>query len=202
MGFDDRLSLFLLGCLIGSVVGYMVRLLQETREKIDRVDANIKNTHHARDEKGFMRYRLVADMAMLFALTLTVWAALSTQQVNNDLKETQGDLKIAQGRIEHVAGCTVRTLSQAIEALNERTTYTVSQVDSNVDLQRAQTKMLQILVHKPPYSEVNRTKAVQKYFKALGRFFELSDKTKRTAIANSYPTKEEFEKCLDRGMAE
>lgn len=203
MDFDDRLGMFLLGCLIGSVVGYIVRLLQETREKIDRVDKTVKDAHRApRDEKGFMRYRFVADIMMILVLMVTVYAAFSTQKVNNDLKKTQADLAVAQDRIEHVAGCTALTLTEAIDALNGRTTYTVEQVDSNVELQRAQADMLRILAHEPPYSEVEQEKAIQAYFSALDKFVGLSEKTKDKAEQNDYPTTSEFKACLNDKVME
>ena len=205
MGFDDRLSLFMLGCLIGSVVGYIVRLLQESREKLNEVDEHVKDAHHApRDEKGFMRYRVVADVMMLIVLVITSWAAFSTQKVNNDLKstqadlaETQGDLESAQARMAGIVLCTSQTLGEALVALNERTTYSGARTQANVELQKMQADMLRILLHEPPYPEAAQEEAADQYFEALIRFLDLSEKQKGTTLKYDYPSVDGFEACLD-----
>lgn len=203
MDFDDRLGMFLLGCLIGSVVGYIVRLLQETREKIDRVDKTVKDAHRApRDEKGFMRYRFVADILMLTALTITVMAAFSTNQVNNNLKDTQKDLAVAQDRIDHISSCTAIFLGDALEALNARTEYSGQQAQANIDLQKAQAQMLRILLHVPPHPSARQGEATQEYFDTLLRFLNISQTQRNRADANEYPTLEDFETCLSNKLSQ
>lgn len=212
MDFDDRLVLFLLGCLIGSVVGYIVRLLQETREKIVEVDEHVQDTHHApREESGFITFPALKNFFVLAIVAVAAWAAITTQLVNNDLKSAQGDLKSAvadlkvaqadlkkaQERTEHVVFCTSLILSKAIDALNERTTYSGAQADANVELQQAQAEMLGILAHEPPYPEARRDAAIQAYFDALGKFFGLAKKSQEKVEQNDYPTIEEFKACLD-----
>lgn len=214
MDFDDRLVLFILGCLIGSVVGYIVRLLQETREKIVAVDEHVQDTHHdPRDEGGFITLPALKNVMMFLVVALAFWAAIASQLNSNDvkqnqadlataqsdLKKTQADLKVAQDRIEHVVACTSMILSEAVVALNERTTYTGAQADANIELQKAQAEMLGILAHEPPYSEERRDAAVDAYFTALYKFISLSKKSNQKVDENDYPTKTEFETCLDSG---
>lgn len=219
MDFDDRLVLFVLGCLIGSVVGYIVRLLQETREKITVVDEHVKDTHHdPHNEGGFITFPALKNLLVLLLVAVAAWAAFTTQSVNNnfkdtqdglvetqaelklaqaDLKTAQADLKAAQNRIEHVVYCTSYILTKAITALNERTTYSGAQADANVELQKAQAEMLGILAHEPPYSEGRRDEAINAYFEAQERFFELAKKAGVKVDENQYPTKDEFETCLN-----
>ena len=213
MDFDDRLVLFILGCLIGSVVGYIVRLLQETREKIEVVDEHVQDTHHdPYNERGFITPAFFKKNWLVLALVaVAVWAAFSTQSVNNnfantqddlvstqaDLKTAQADLKSTQDRLEHVVSCTSFILTKAITALNERTTYSGAQADANIDLQKAQAEMLDILTHEPPYSDAEKEAALQAYLDAQDRFFELAKKSGVKVDENDYPTKEEFETCLD-----
>lgn len=206
MDFDDRLVLFVLGCLIGSVVGYIVRLLQETREKIIVVDEHVQDTHHdPHDERGFITFAAIKkNLLTIILVGVAAWAAFSTQSVNNNFKSsqdelvsTQAELKKAQDRIEHVVSCTSFILTKAITALNERTTYSGAQADANVELQKAQAEMLDILTHEPPYSDAEKEAALQAYLDAQDRFFELAKKAGVKVDENDYPTKAEFETCLE-----
>jgi hypothetical protein len=204
MGFDDRLSLFLLGCLIGSVVGYIVRLLQEMKAEIHEVDEKFDtiNPPHDHDERGFLRYPVFANITLLVVLVLVVWASFASQKASNDVEEAQANLAETQKRVEHVTSCTKETLAQTVLALNERTTYAKAQAISNVELQKAQAKMLRILAHVPPYTDLKRAEAIQEYFAALDRFFVLAEKSAEKAEKNDYPTVASFEACLDTGSSE
>lgn len=206
MDFDDRLVLFILGCLIGSVVGYIVRLLQETREKINVVDEHVQDTHHdPHNERGFITPAFFKkNWLVLLLVAVAAWAAFTTQSVNNNFKSQQDDLKVAQAdlkstqdRLDHVVSCTSFILTKAITALNERTTYSGAQADANIELQKAQAEMLDILTHEPPYSDAKKEAALQAYLEAQDRFFELSEKSEIKVDQNDYPTEAEFVACLD-----
>lgn len=206
MDFDDRLVLFILGCLIGSVVGYIVRLLQETREKINVVDEHVQDTHHdPHNERGFITPEfLKKNWLVLILVAVAAWAAFTTQSVNNNFKNSQEDLKVAQAdlkstqdRLDHVVSCTSFILTKAITALNERTTYAGAQADANIELQKAQAEMLDILTHEPPFSDAEKEAALKAYFRAQDRFFELAGKSEIKVAQNDYPTKAEFVACLD-----
>lgn len=204
MGFDDRLSLFLLGCLIGSVVGYIVRLLQEMKAEIHEVDDKFDHINPPQDhnEKGFLRYPVVANVTLAVVLILVVWAAFASQKASNDAEDALAQLAVQQDRSAHIVLCTKETLSLALIALNERTTYSSAQAKSNVELQRAQAKMLGILAHIPPYPELKRAEAIQDYFAALDNFFTLSEKSNQKVEENDYPSIEDFEACIDDGVEE
>jgi len=191
MAFDDRLLLFLFGCIIGFILGYIVRSLRAIKEELDEVDEIVKEKfpNHTRNEDGIVRHPLVMDLALLLVIVLTVWASFASQKASNDVQETQDQ----QTRSTL---CVQQYLSKTISALNERTTYTQEQAEKNVELQKAQAKFLGLLLHKPPYSEKRRTEAVDRYVDTLTDFVEVSGKASDKVDANPYPTNEELRDCL------
>lgn len=91
MGLEDRLVWMAVGCFIGFVLGYIVRSLRDIHEKVNHVDQffpdgdSVESSKWDRNEGGFMRHPKIADIAMVLVIGLCVWAAFSTQKVNNHL---------------------------------------------------------------------------------------------------------------------
>jgi hypothetical protein len=92
MAFDERMQFLLLGMAIGFVLGYLVRLIKDIKDELDEVKEEIEEvlpkTHQPRDEKGFMRFPLVADIALLLVVGLAFFAAVASQKASNDLSHT------------------------------------------------------------------------------------------------------------------
>lgn len=186
MSLDERIGWLLLGCMIGFALGYIVRSLREIKEEIQEVDKTVKR---ARNEEGFMRNPIVADVALLLVIVLTVWAAFASQKASNDIQDTQD-------RIARVTICNQQYLSKTIRALNDRTEKFGFQAQANLELQKAQAAMLSVLTAKPPKAAKEKRKAFEDYFDALNEFVSTSAEYQAEAVATPYPTNEELGTCL------
>lgn len=193
VSLDDRMGYFLLGCLIGVGIGYMIRYLQ----KIDR-NVMILKKHLSKDRKesGFMRHPIVADVMISFLVLFTAYAAISTGITNHRVTENSNDTKAVGQKVERITRCNSEFLGKVIVALNERTTYTTAQADANVSLQKAQLKLLAIGLTIPPPSPADGDKAIREYYAKLNKFVDLAEKTAKKTISNPYPTISEFRICV------
>lgn len=218
MGPDETVMYLIVGGFIGFVLGYITRLLQEIRDKndaikeeLDEVDEIVKTKlKRQRDESGIVRKPLLADILLLVVVVITVWAAFASQKASNDVKadqkeddavqaqlvSTQDDLKTTQAQLAQVTTCNQIFLGRTIRALNERTTYTVAQTNSNVQLQKAQARFFGILLGIPPPSEEESTSEARAYLDKLNEFVKVSEKSAAKALTNPYPTNEDLTTCL------
>lgn len=188
MGLDDRVWYLLLGCLIGFVLGYITRALRDIKEELEEVEHVI--TERRKDERGFMRYPIAADVAMILVLMLTVYAAFASQQASNDVKD-------AQDRIARITSCNRVYLTRALDALNERSTYSTEQAKNNVALQREQLKLLEVLLTQPPPTPEQGREALVNYYDAgVKSYISVNGKALAKFRANPYPTEAELEACL------
>ncbi len=189
MGLDERVILFLLGCLIGAVLGYVTRLLQEIKKELDEVDEIVKRPR--RDEAGFSRFPIIMDIALLTVVALTVWASFASQKASNDVKETQNSLS-------QITLCNQEFLSKMIVASSQRTTYATEQVQANIELQKAQAAFLGLLLQKPPASEKARVRATKDYLNTLTDYVTVNGQVKVKFDLYPYPTIGELSKCLSK----
>ena len=187
MGLDDRLWYLLLGCLIGFVLGYITRALRDIKEELQEVDETV---HKLKDESGITRFPVVANIALALVVMTTVYAAFLSQKASNEVEENQLT-------IEKITKCNQMYLAKTVEALNERTTYSLAQARANVDLQGAQAELLRrILVEPPPTQEVGRD-ALRDYFEGgVQSYIEVNERALAKYIENPYPTTEDIEACL------
>lgn len=195
MSFDDRLFWLLLGCVIGFFAGYVTksfRTMEAIDKKLDEVEEIVikdVEQHRQRNEQGFFQNPIGSKLALLIVIALTVFAAFSSQKATNDVTR-------AQGNITRISYCNQVYLSRVIAAVNERTTYTRTQVTANVALQKAQAEMLAILIKRPPVSDADQNSAIQGYFNALTKFVQANSNYENAADANPYPTDEDFTACI------
>jgi len=192
MTFDERVTWFLLGVLVGWLIGKIKELRRgeiEIKEKLEEVDKNVKKQRRQRDESGIVRYPLAADIVLFGVVIMTVWAAFATAKTNAEL-EKQGQ------RIEAITACNQQYLYKTIEALNERTTYTQTTADANVELQQGLADFIDILLFQPPKTPEERYAALQKFDRKLAAYVESSLKQKGKTSAYPYPTEEELSACL------
>lgn len=201
MPLDERLTWLLIGCAIGFIVGYLVRAVQalrEIKEELDHVDDCVKKCLQDRGDVEETRDKddrgaappYFGQVALALVVLLTAYAAFSAQQSANDSAANQQ-------QIERVAVCTQATLSNTVNALNERTTYTVAQAEANIELQRSQTEFLAVVVTEPEPSDAIQRSALKAYFEKLSSFVELSTATVNKIENNPFPTTEELSDCLE-----
>lgn len=202
MPIDERLSYLLVGCVIGFVLGYFTRLMRDIRsgvtemkEELDEVKDEIEHDVIPRldkNEGGFMRYPWIANIAVLLTVGLTAYAAFVSQRASNDSQSSQD-------RIETAINCTIKIQGEALNALNERSTYTKATADANIDLQTSQARFFSVLLHKPPYSEARKSQAVKDYYSDLQHFLSLAKKGSVKVTENPFPTEEDLTKCIREG---
>ncbi len=199
MGLDDRLTWLLIGCIIGAVLGYTTRFLQdlsrslqEIKEELDEVDEIVRRQG---GERGSLTPDLALKIAVPVVVILTAVAAFQSQIALNRAHDVQ-TLNSAQ------SDCTTSLLAQTFKALNIRTQYTSSQTEENVELQTAQAAMIGVLLHKPPYTEERRTQAAQDYFSSLNEFLHVSGTTKKTLDDFPYPTAQDLDRCVQERLQE
>lgn len=194
MTLNDRLEWLLLGIVIGYVVsrlGEMVKYLREIKEKVDDVD---KRVHSKQNEAGFMRRPLVADLCMIIALALTVWAAVISGRSAAKVQDNQDDTL-------RTTYCTQQFLSKTIAGLNQRTKYTQDRADANVELQKAQARFIGILLIQPPKTEEEQKRSLVNYFATLNNFIHASEQAATDVKTNPFPTNRGLAKCLRKTSA-
>lgn len=216
MDLSDRALYILVGMVIGAVLGYFSRVLQEIRkdvadnasvvhdikEEVDEIDSIVKS-NRVRDESGFMRIPVVADIILISVLAMTVWAAISTGVTNNKLENALDDIRQNQSaddrqevRIQKVTSCTLEFTSRTIQALNERTTYTGQAANANAEVLQAQQDFLEIILKIPPPSDEEALEALRTYTLAVGEYNVLADKSDDKRNEFAYPTNKELAACL------
>lgn len=210
MTLDDRLLWLIVGIIIGFLLGYLTKELRDTNEKLDEikkeldeVDDIVKHFHpeyegreehrrtHARDERGVLDTRVGRNVALAVVVLLTAIAAFRSQAAVNRVHD-------AQDQQRAISVCVATTLADTIKTLNLRTEFTRNQATANVDLQRAQSQLLGVLLHRPPYPDPVQRHAFHKYFHALNDFVHAYGQSENTADKNPYPTVVQFDKCLEQ----
>jgi cytochrome bd-type quinol oxidase subunit 2 len=171
---DDRLGWFVLGALIGFIVGYIVRGFREIRAR--------------KNEDGFVTEQAILRLSLFCVIVISVTAAFLSQRATNNVTEDQK-------RIARAAYCNQTFLGLTIMALNERTTYAKSQADANVNLQRAQATFFKVLLN-PESTEKIRQKATTTYVAALATFLIVSTKASIAQRDNPFPTETQFVDCV------
>lgn len=196
MAFDDRLQYLLIGMIVGFVLGYLVRLTREIKEELDEVDEIVKkelgNGHRDKDQAGFMRVPWAANIAILLVVGFTAYASFVSQKASNDVQTAQN----SQSRTVY---CSKKVLDEAVEVLNERSTFSGAQSGANIDLQTDFAKFFNLILHRPPYSERRRFLAAQAYQKSLNHFLDITRKQRAKVVNNPFPADAELDNCLASG---
>jgi len=192
MALDERLGWMLFGCVIGFILGYIVRYLREIKEELDEVDTVVKERRFRRrsTDDGFMNIRYVRDIAVLIVVVATVWASIVSSHASKDVKDQQDE-------IDRVTVCTSEYLARTIRVLNIRTDAVQERADANLELQKAQSKFFSLLLKIPPIPEEDRRAAADEYLAALNHFVEVSNNTKRAGVSDPYPTNAQLSRCIN-----
>jgi len=190
MGWPERLEWLILGCLIGFVLGYIVRTLRDIKEELDEVDEIVKQDHHIENkERGSIHAPTMAGAMLIVVVLITVWAAFASQKASNEVKATQDQLA-------RVTSCNKDYLSKTISTINARTRYSQRQAISNVQLQKSQARFIGLLLHDPPPDESTSRAAFLEYFNDLQAFLNTSTDTANVVEQNPYPTSAELDACI------
>ena len=201
MTLDERVIWLLLGVVIGYFLSYMTRTVRETLEEVHEVKLMLKNDPaRTRNERGAVDRPTFNQIALVIVLLLTAFAAFQSQQASNKVKTTQDELEDTQVALQQVTTCNRTVLSQALSALNTRTSYTQAAAGSNLTLVKAQVTMFDVLLHRPPYSEMTRFEATEVYNRAAKTFIELGTESQNNALTTKYPTDEDLATCIVKSM--
>jgi dTDP-4-dehydrorhamnose 3,5-epimerase-like enzyme len=207
MPIDDRFLYFVGGCILGFFLGYVVRTIRETKEEVEEVRDIIKNEGiPKRDERGFFNTegskRNWKNWVLLLVVLLSAFASFKSQAASNDVVRTQESQAETQEQLDRVLSCNQEILQKALDVLNQRSTFSQRAANTNLELQKAQKIMFDILFHIPPYSLAVREDAVKDYRAALRNFVDKANESKASAIVSSYPKAEELAACVRRATKE
>lgn len=192
MTFDDRVSYVLLGIVIGFFMGNATRILSEIKEGVHEVLKILKTRPpRKRDERGVLviNKTFLNNLALALIILVTVVSAFKAQKASNEVGETQK-------RLDSVVSCNKQVLSDALDALNTRSTFSRSQASSNLALQKDQATLFKILLHIPPYTKAIRLRATQDYNESLGTFIKAGTKAEKNALVTKYPDAEDLVNCI------
>lgn len=185
---NQRLTYLIIGCVIGFILGYIVRSIREIKDRVEEVDEHVLK---AKKDDGFIQTRLATNIGLILVVAFTLWAAISSQLASNKVKDTQHEQ-------DNLTACNQTYQLQTINALNARTANSQAQTDANVALQKAQATFLGIFFVNPPATADQRADAFQTYFDALNAFIVASAKTTANVSMNPYPTSADFINCIHR----
>lgn len=198
MNNHDRITYFVLGCIIGFIVGYFARAMREVREKLEEVDNHVTHKEPAKDD-GFVIFSdKVKNALLLIVVVIVAVSAFNSQHNSNKVADAQKRSSDAQASVKQTSECNKESQAKTVAALNARTQYSSDQAKANVDLQRAQSVYLNVVATRPPASDLVKSQALQTYIKVLRNYLTIGDKTVQAIAQNPYPTSEEFETCLHR----
>lgn len=111
MELGERIGWMLLGMAVGFVLGFIVARLREIKEEVHEIDTIVKESRK-RNDRGFMRFPLVADALYFLVLMIVVWGALAAQKAANQAEGTQECIKQFNAR----QGFALNNRDEAIKA--------------------------------------------------------------------------------------
>lgn len=146
------------------------------------------------DKTERRRARAVTNgVALAVVVIFTAFGAIQSSVTSSKVSDQQAAMEQSDRRDDAESTCTSRVLFQTINALVQRTTFTVSASESNVDLQRAQLELL----NTPQDATIEeQTAAFAKYTNALRQFVEASTGQQNQIKNNPFPTPEQYTACL------
>lgn len=195
MDLWDRLLYLVIGGFFGFVTGYIVRDFRFMKEKVKHVDDTVTeiNSKWNRDDGGFMRYPIIADVALLFVLFLTVFASFQSQEASNQVAATQD-------RVAAVTHCNKVYLTEVLKSVNARTHSSQKQINANVQLQKVWYEFVVYQLHVPPYPiKAQRLKA-NAYAESLKAFLNVSEENVKNIKQYPYPKASELDRCIEQGV--
>lgn len=186
MELCDRL-LWLFG---GMVLGYIIAYFQTIQGEVNDVQKHIKG--RGKDEAGFMRYPVLADVLYLFALLVVLWGAFSAQKATNDVQALSE-------KNDQMATCNRIYLGALLDAVQPRTTASLEQADANAKLQKSWYQFVRFQLHLPPYPEDDQRAKANLYAESLKAFLKAAEESKAKNVQNPYPTGDQLDACIRQG---
>lgn len=197
MNLDTRVGWFILGCVLGFIVGYVIRSLREIRQKVEHVEEFV--THEV-DKDGdskskkqktgvFDRSKVLSNIGLLIVVILTAASAFLSQKASNGVKSNQEYLS-------QITACNQHYITKTVSALNARTKNSLEQIEANKILQEKQAEFFALILSEPKPSDAKARSKALEYSKALNEFVTSSNKTNNNIEENAYPTAKELSDCF------
>lgn len=131
------------------------------------------------EEKKQRRFRLIVGFTLIVLAFFTVLQSVSLRHEDKRQRD-----------------CVENYLTDTIDSLNERTTYTSEVADADRAQNEAFLKIaeLSLRVKNPPPME-EQVAVVKAYRNKLRTYLALQTKAQKARVQNPYPTREEFREC-------
>lgn len=180
MDLMDRLIWMSFGMIIGFALGHIVASLRAIKEEVDEIDTIVKKEPN---DSGFMRFPLLADIALVVVLAVVVWGSVLAQKASNEVEKT--------------SACNQEFMGQLLEAVNERTTYSQERANLNVEVQSDQAAFLEVILREPPPSTDVTRDSLREYFKKLSSYISVNSRAQAKAEKYPYPTVDDYDSCIE-----
>ena len=194
---DTRLGALLVGCVIGFILGYIVRSLREIKAKVEKVDEHIMNTKPHGDD-GFTTPGWLQNIALLVVVAITAWSAFASQHNSNTISSQSDSIQSQQDASDKLVACNQQYLAATIAALNARTTFSQEQSAANVSLQKSLSNLVTLSLRTPPLGPEAARRVVVGFSDALKHFLDLSAKSADKVSENPYPTATGLLDCIHK----
>lgn len=202
MALDDRLFYLLLGILIGlamSKIDNISKKVDVMKKELDEVDEILKNSSN----KGFMHIRVVRDVIVGGLLLATSYSAIQSGIAKNHsddavLQATAAavESKNAAERVQNIGSCNRKILADLIISVNERAANVRGLGATNIEFQQSFRNLFGLLIHVPPFSQADQTKASHQFFKDQNTYIHKAQLQLSDVVKNPLPTIKDYNVCL------
>jgi hypothetical protein len=127
-------------------------------------------------------------VALALVVLCTAYAAFTSQAASNRV------VHLAEQRGQEEA-CISSVLFTTVQALNQRTHFTVAQGRANAALQQSQADFIHVILD-PAHTEAQARDSLAHYGDSLDTFLRLVRKSTDKAAAFPYPAPGDFSQCL------
>lgn len=185
--FWDRMIFMALGCIMGFVLGLLIKVDREAKEACREVREVHEEVHELLEHEKHKDEKedgttVIQTITFVLCALLIGYATVASQ--------------LAVNKSNHQADCTQTTVVDVLNILGERSTYTVDQVQANKELQEAQADFIS-LVLRPRSTFEQRREALSEYFDALNEFTKYASAAATKASNFPIPKSKGYKECLN-----
>lgn len=173
--------------VVGLALGYILGRLHKSK-------GSQVNERGAARLPRFKKPKFINVMALVIVVIVS-YSAFQSNRASNDAQDAVSQVQDVQAQSDNIQNCISIVLFDTVQALEGRTLYTTSQTDANIELQKAQLRLVTVGSN-AELSEEEQTVLFQEYVEALRHFVKTAVKTQEQQELFPYPTTDSFVECL------